>query len=162
MASASHRRCVINEDYAASKRDDQMKQGYGHVFSHRKGTRDRNDAATNNVRSTDVSTEEIDWSSIVPSPERPGIASLQPDEAFSEISRRVRRECQYLCLLPSQEYSNRSNRDWLKCASTLVVSCLNLESPNPIGWDGPNEGSIDRGIDFPFFGVFSILRGPQP
>jgi len=139
-----------------------MKQGYGHVFSHRRGTRDRNDAATNKVRSTDASTEEIDWSSIVPSPERPGVTSLQPDEAFSEISRRVRRECQYLCLLPSQESSNRSNRDWLKCASTLVVSCLNLESPNPIGWDRPDEGIIDRGIGFPFFGVFSILRGPQP
>jgi len=81
-----------------------------------------------------------------------GVKSIDSKTVLEEITRRVRNECAILSLLPSDEFiadkrergelvgsSISSKNKWLRCAVTLVYSSLNLESPNPVGWD---EGII--------------------
>eukprot|EP00804_Cyclotella_cryptica_P028220 CCRYP_014584-RA/>CCRYP_014584-RA protein AED:0.15 eAED:0.15 QI:332/1/1/1/0.57/0.37/8/455/1035 len=119
------------------------------------------------------------WRSIVPSPCSVGLEEVQADDVFAEVSRRVRRECQYLCLIPPEGFEAPSingelpkakrHIEWLRCASILVVTSLNLDSPNPIGWE-PHEDSftlsrLQSGEVAPSYwilGAFCRLRGAQP
>lgn len=168
---------VHSHDDDSLKHHTKTNHGYGHSFGVTR--RSRSDGTDIN-ETNHPSKNEIDWSSIVPSPDTMGITTLPSDEAFSEISRRVRRECTYLCLIPSPDYSGikddnsiaqpKTPRVWLQCANSIVASYLNLDSPNPIGWDH-NDGDIfstktqsEGEISFAYWiiGVHARLRGPQP
>ncbi|KAL7484453.1 hypothetical protein ACHAW6_010092 [Cyclotella cf. meneghiniana] len=119
------------------------------------------------------------WRSIVPSPCTLGLEEVQADDVFAEVSRRVRRECQYLCLIPPEGFEVHSidgetrkakrHMEWLRCASILVVTSLNLDSPNPIGWECHDDSftlsRLQSGEVAPSYwilGAFCRLRGAQP
>ncbi|KAL3793417.1 hypothetical protein HJC23_001865 [Cyclotella cryptica] len=119
------------------------------------------------------------WRSIVPSSCFLGLEEVQADDVFAEVSRRVRRECQYLCLIPPEGFEAPSidgkipkakrHTEWLLCASILVVTSLNLDSPNPIGWE-PHKDSFtlsrfqsgEVAPSYWILGAFCRLRGAQP
>ena len=117
--------------------------------------------------------------SIVPSPCSIGLEEVQADDVFAEVSHRVRRECQYLCLIPAEAFEVHSidgktpkakrHMEWLRCASILVVTSLNLDSPNPIGWECHEDSftlsRLQSGEVAPSYwilGAFCRLRGAQP
>lgn len=119
------------------------------------------------------------WRSIVPSPSPLGLEELQADDVFSEVQRRVRREVQYLCLLPPDDFEAqvvdreppkpKRQTEWFRCASILVVTSLNLDSPNPIGWERHEDSFVlsrlqsgDVGPSYWILGAFCRLRGAQP
>lgn len=119
------------------------------------------------------------WKSIVPSPSSLGLEEIYQDEVYDEIQKRVRREAKYLCLFPSDDFSEanvgggsskpKRHNEWLRCASSLVTASLNLDSPNPIGWKPPEESfmlsRLQSGEAAPSYwvvGAFCRLRGAQP
>ena len=93
---------------------------------------------------------------------------------------RIRRECKYLCLFPPEDFtepttttgeSPRQKRynEWLMCSTSLVAASLNLDSPNPIGWDSHEDSFVlsrlQNGEAAPSYwvlGAFCRLRGAQP
>jgi len=123
-----------------------------------------------------------------------GVKSIDSKTALEEITRRVRNECAILSLLPSDEFiadkrergelvggsSIRSKNKWLRCVVTLVYSSLNLESPNPVGWDEGIMNDLDENTTVNgttskkkrgggrvkrahwFKGLYHKLCGPQP
>lgn len=119
------------------------------------------------------------WRSIVPSPCTLGLAELEIDEVIDEIQRRVRREAKNLCLFPSENFiepnlegslpKQKRSSEWLICATNLVFHSLNLDSPNPIGWDDHEDSfvlsKLQSGEVAPSYwilGAFCRLRGAQP
>ena len=138
-----------------------------------------------------------------------GIKSITSEDVLEHISRRVRDECDYLCLLPTEDFVQQreqqqqeegvgggdsdgtrrrrwksSKNQWLRCTVTLVYSLLNLESPNPVGWEDddittttstvgngigatPTTTTTQSGVQTPksahwFKGIYHKLCGPQP
>jgi len=119
------------------------------------------------------------WRSIVPSSCTLGLAELEIDEVIDEIQRRVRREAKNLCLFPSENFIEPNSEgglskqkrinEWLICATNLVFHSLNLDSPNPIGWDDYEDSfvlsKLQSGEVAPSYwilGAFCRLRGAQP
>ena len=117
--------------------------------------------------------------SIVPSPCSLGLEEVQADDVFAEVSHRVHRECQYLCLIPSEGFEVHSidgetpkakhHLEWLRCASILVVTSLNIDLPKPIGWECHEDSftlsRLQSGQVAPSYwilGAFYRLRGAQP
>ena len=118
------------------------------------------------------------WRSTVPSPNSLGLEEIDSDEVFDEIQKRVRREAKYLCLFPSETFSEpnatgdssqpKRYNEWLLDATTLITASLNLDSPNPIGWEPHEESFVLSKLqngEWPSYwilGVFCRLRGAQP
>lgn len=119
------------------------------------------------------------WRSIVPSSCTLGLAELEIDEVIDEIQRRVRQEAKNLCLFPSENFIEPNSEgglskqkrinEWLICATSLVFHSLNLDSPNPIGWDDYEDSfvlsKLQSGEVAPSYwilGAFCRLRGAQP
>ena len=104
---------------------------------------------------------------------RGGVQQLDSKRVFDNVTRRVRNECRGLCLLPSDDFESgsssggdgantntrggqegygvgnkkkKSSNEWLRCAVSLVFSSLNLESPNPVGWDDDDDDDVDDAL----------------
>ena len=123
--------------------------------------------------------EDEYWRSIVPSSCALGLAEMPLYEVYDQIQRRVKREVKYLCLLPVEEFSEPNVGDessqpkrymeWMRCAVNVVSASLNLDSPNPIGWDAYEDSFVlsrlQNGEIAPSYwilGAYCRVRGAQP
>ena len=130
------------------------------------------------------------YNSVIPSAtNRGGVKWMSSRSVVENITRRVRDECAYLCLLPTEDFVPRheggegssnsssssrrgkSSSQWLRCAVTLIYSLLNLESPNPVGWDDENTAATAAATTATtagkrnkhwLKGIYHKLHGPQP